>query len=246
MRTSSNASAIVFTSGRLAFLAVMGILVLGGISDWIYLNTQELPISLAACFVEYLTSYVSAFLIAGIEIAASYYFYTRYDLGKQKRLLKFALYAGIVGFVAYVVGEVISGLTTLGSPNISMLTAISIEISPNDLDYGNALIIFLSLFGLVLLVGTLVKINPLPSSKTILPKGAGLVGGVWTSAITTVAAMVCCGPLPGVIALATGISSLYFTDLITVQSLLVLVSVPVLLLSIVLADRRARRGCKLR
>ena len=246
MRTTSSATTLVFTGGRLAFLAVMGILVLGGISDWIYINTQEYAISLAACFVEYLTSYVSAFLIAGIEIAAAYYFYARYDLGSQKSLLKFSLYVGVVGFAAYVIGEVLSGFSTLGGPNISILTALSIEISPNNLDYGNALIIFLSLFGLILLVGTLLKINPLPSSRTTLPKGAGLVGGLWTSVITTVAAMVCCGPLPGAIALATGISSLYFTDLITVQSLLVLFSVPILFLSIVLADRRARKGCKLR
>lgn len=229
----------------MAFLAVMGILLLGGLSDWIYLNTQEYAISLAACFVEYLASYASAFLIAGIEIAAAYYFYARYDLGKQKRLLTLSLYAGLVGFAVYIIGEVASGLSSLGSANISMLTAIS-ELSPYELDYGNALIIFLSLFGLVLLVGTLLKINPLPNSKTILPKGAGLVGGVWTSAITTFAAMVCCGPLPGVIALATGISSLYFTRLIGLQSLLVLISAPLLLLAILLADRRARRGCKLR
>jgi len=231
-------------------LAVMGILLIGGLSDWLYLNAQEYAISLPAAFVEYLASYASAFLIAGIEIAAAYYFFARYDLGSKKSLVKYSILAGLAGFAIYVIGEVASGFSSLGIANISMLSAISLELSPYDLDYGNALIIFLSLFGLVLLVGSLLKINPLPVSKTAVPKGAGLVGGVWTSAITTAAAIVCCGPLPAAIALATGTSSLAFTEafteLIKLQSLLVLVSVPLLLLSIILADKRARRGCKLR
>src|SRR5579862_6868450 len=201
MRVSSNASAVVFTGARLAFLVVMGVLLLGGISDWIYLNAQEYTISLAASFVEYLASYVSAFLIAGIEIAAAYYFFTRYEIGGNKNLLKYALLGGLAGFVTYLLSEVLSGFLTISVPNISILGALSLELSPYDLDYGNALIIFLSLFGLILLVGTLLKINPLPRSKTTVPKGAGLVGGVWTSAITTIAAMVCCGPLPAAIAL---------------------------------------------
>jgi hypothetical protein len=224
----------------------MGIVLLGGISDWLYLNVQEYPISLSASFVEYLSSYASAFLIAGIEIAATYYFFTRYDLGSEARLLKYSLLTGLAGFAIYIVGEVLAGFSSIGVTNISMLSAITLELSPYDLDYGNALMIFLSLFGLVLLVGSLVRINPLPSSKSAVPKGAGLVGGVWTSAITTAAAMVCCGPLPASIALVTGISSLAFTQLISLQSLLVLVSVPLLLLSIILADKRARNGCKLR
>jgi len=185
-------------------------------------------------------------LIAGIEIAATYYFFTKYDLGSSRRLIKFSILIGLVGFLIYILGEVVSGFSSLKITNISMLRAISLEVSPYDLDYGNALIIFLSLFGLMLLVGSLLKINPLPSSKTAVPNGAGLVGGVWTSAITTAAAMVCCGPLPGAIALATGVSSIAFTELINLQSLIVLVSVPLLFLSIVLADRRARKGCKLR
>ena len=246
MQRTLDARVIFLTGGRLAFLAVMGVIVLGGLSDWVYLNSQEYAISLAASFVEYLASYVSAFLIAGVEIAAAYYFFARYDLGSDKRLLKLSIIVGIIGFILYVVGEVVAGFSSLAISNISILRAISLEISPYSLDYGNALIIFLSLFGLVFLVGLLVKINPLPSSKTVVPKSAGLVGGIWTSAITTVAAMVCCGPLPGAIALATGISSLAFTELITLQSTLVLLSVPLLCLSIVLADRRARNGCKLR
>jgi len=230
----------------LAFLVVVGILFLGGLSDWLYLNAQEYAISLQSSFVEYLASYASALLIAGIEIAATYYFFTKYDLGSSRRLIKFSILIGLVGFLIYILGEVVSGFSSLKITNISMLRAISLEVSPYDLDYGNALIIFLSLFGLMLLVGSLLKINPLPSSKTAVPNGAGLVGGVWTSAITTAAAMVCCGPLPGAIALATGVSSIAFTELINLQSLIVLVSVPLLFLSIVLADRRARKGCKLR
>ncbi len=247
MRSQYNTTSLAFTGGRLAFLTVMGILFLGGLSDWLYLNTQEGPITVADSFVVYLASYVSAFLIGGIEIGAFYYFFARYDLGSMKKVLMASFTVGILGFLGYVLGEVASGLASLGTgSSIPVLTAISLELSPNVLDYGNALIIFLSLFGLVLLVATLLKINPLPKSASGISKGAGVIGSVWTSAITTFAAMVCCGPLPAVIALATGISSLYFTTLISLQSLLVLLSVPLLLLSIFLADRRARKGCKLR
>jgi len=245
LKSANSAASLAFAGGRLAFLAMMGILLLGGLADWTYLNSQEGVITLAGSFVEYLSSYSSAFLIAGIELGAAYYFFARYDLGSSKRILSLSLGIGILGFVGYVLGEVLSGLSGLGN-SIPFLTAVSLELSPNALDYGNALIILASLFGLVLLVATLLKINPLPKSAVALSKGAGVIGGVWTSAITTFAAMVCCGPLPGVIALATGISSLYFTTLISLQSLLVLVSVPLLFLSIFLADKRARKGCKLK
>jgi len=231
----------------MAFLVVMGILLLGGISDWLYLNAQETSISLPASFVEYLSSYVSAFLIAGVELGAAYYFFARYEIGSSKRLLVVSLGVGFIGFLTYVSAEVVSGIFSLGqATSVPLLTAIWFELSPISLDYGNALIIMLSLFGLVLIAGTLLKINPLPSSATALPKGAGLVGGVWTSIVTTAAAMVCCGPLPAAIVIATGISSIYFTTLISLQSLLVLISVPILILSIFLADKRAREGCKLR
>jgi hypothetical protein len=249
LQTTEPKSSVAFAGGRLAFLSVMAVLVLGGISDWLYLNVQEYPISLPASFVEYLTSYSAAFLIAGIEIGATFYFFTVYEIGSTRKLLRAAGIIGAVGFLGYVFGEVIAGFLSLGnSSTVPILTALSLEISPLDLDYGNALIIFLSLFGLVLLIGTLLKINPLPRSASSASKNAGFVGGVWTSVVTTFAAIVCCGPLPAIIATASGVASmsLYFTTLITWQSLLVLLSVPVLAISIILADRRARSGCKLR
>ena len=86
----------------------------------------------------------------------------------------------------------------------------------------------------------------MPNTRAGLSKGTGVFGGLWTSLITTFSALVCCGPLPGAIALATGVSSIYFTSVINLQSLLVLVSVPPLVIAIILADRRAKIGCKLR
>jgi hypothetical protein len=244
---------VLFAGIRISFLVVVAIIFLGGLSDWVYINTQEYTISLATTFVEYLTSYVSAFLIAGIELTAVYYFEKKYDLGKTRRLFNFALIAGALGFVAYMVGETLAGLGVLGNSlastgntNPSVLQVIAWEISPNDLDYGNALVIFLSIFALVLLVGVLFRINPVRNPSGQIPNGSGFLGGAWTSLITTFSAMVCCGPLPGAIALSTGISSIYFTDVINLQSLIVLVSVPLLVYAILLADRRARGVCKLR
>jgi hypothetical protein len=123
---------------------------------------------------------------------------------------------------------------------------IYFEIIPNDLDYGNALIIFISIFSAMLVIGGLFKINPASYSKISIPIKTGFVGGLWVSTVTTFAALVCCGPLPGAIALLTQIPVLYFTTLINLQSVLVLVSVPPLLIAIIVADRRAKKGCSLR
>ncbi|MDA4111696.1 MAG: hypothetical protein OK439_04105 [Thaumarchaeota archaeon] len=237
---------LIFASARISFLAVVGVIFLGGICDWAYINSQESSIPLANAFVEYLTSYASAFVIAGIEISAAYYFVKKYDLGKTKKLLELSLSAGTIGFVVYIIGEAAAGLLSVGNTSASVLQVIYSEISPYDLDYGNALVIFLSIFSLVLLVGLLLKINPARYQKTGLTNGTGFIGGLWTSTITTFAAMVCCGPLPAAIAVFTGISPLLFTDIINLQSLLVLVSVPPLLYAVILADRRARNGCRLR
>ncbi len=240
---------ILFEGVRIAFLLVIGIIFVGGLADWTYINTQEYMISFQAAFVVYLSSYVSAFLIAGVEFAGAYYFVRKYDLGNTHKLFNFSLIAGALGFLAYIVGELLAGLGIL-SPSLgvsghpSVLQVIALEISPNDLDYGNALVIFLSIFTLVLLVGILFKINPAQKAK--LTNGTGFLAGAWTSLITTFAALVCCGPLPGAVALTTGISSIYFTEVINFQSLIVLVSLPLLVYSIILGDERARKGCRLR
>ncbi|MGI0090414.1 MAG: hypothetical protein ACREBS_01770 [Nitrososphaerales archaeon] len=240
---------LVFSGARLAFLVTMGVIFLGGAADWAYLNVQEYSISIYDAFVEYLTSYASAFLISGIEIAAAYYFMERYDLGVSgKKIIYWSLVAGGIGFLGYVLGEVIAGLSTITvTGEVSILEPIYYELTPVDLDYGNALIIMLTIFSLVMLIWLLLKINPMPKNmKAGLSKGTGVMGGLWTSTVTTLAATVCCGPLPGAIALATGISSIYFTAIIQIQSLIILVSVPLLLSAIYLADKRARKGCKLK
>jgi hypothetical protein len=237
---------LLFESTRISFLFIVTIIFFGGLSDWAYINAQEYPISLATAFVEYLTSYVSAFIITGIEIAAIYYFVRKYDLGKTKRLFTYSIIAGALGFIAYIVGETLAFLGSLGNTNAPLSQIIALEISPVDLDYGNALVIFLSIFSLVMLVGVLFRINPPRIQKGNLQNRTGFVGGVWTSIITTFAAVVCCGPLPAAILAVSQIPAIYFTDVIDFQSLIVLVSVPFLVYAIILADRRARRGCKLR
>ncbi|MDA4130641.1 MAG: hypothetical protein OK457_07710 [Thaumarchaeota archaeon] len=235
-----------FEGMRISFLAVVATVFLGGLADWVYLNSQETSIPLANTFVEYLTSYVSAIVIAGIEIAAAYYFTRKYDLGKTKRLFLISVLAGTLGFFAYIIGEVVAGLGSLGTTQASILQVIYFEIIPNDLDYGNALIIFISIFSAMLVIGVLFKINPVSYRKSSIPNKTGFVGGLWVSTVTTIAALVCCGPLPGAIALLTQIPVLYFTTLINFQSVLVLVSVPPLLIAIIVADWRAKKGCSLR
>jgi len=237
---------LLFSGIRISFLAVVAVIFLGGLFDWAYINTQEYLISIESAFVEYLASYASAFAIAGIEIAAAYYFIRKYDLGNTRRLFFLSIILGSTGFVIYVAGEVFAGIGALGYTTIPMGRILASELSPYDLDYGNALIILLSILALIFLVGILFRINPPVMVKKTLSNGTGFLGGVWTSTITTVAALVCCGPLPGAIALGTGISSVYFTALINYQSVLVLASIPLLVYSIVLANRRAMKGCKVR
>lgn len=226
-------------------LSILAIL-LGGTFEWIFLNQQEYQISLIDAQIEYLSNYVSAFVTVAIEIAAAYYFFERYDLGSRKRDLMFAIFIGIAGFLSYVIGELMAAASSLGNSNVSASEFLYYELSPAVLDYGNALVIMLSLFGLVLLIRVLLKINPIPR-KSVKPRNAsGILGGFWTAGVTTASAMVCCGPLPGAIALATGISSLYFTELIDIQPILVLISVPLILYAIFLANQRAKFGCRLR
>jgi len=237
---------LLFSGARISFLTVVAVIFLGGLSDWAYINVQVSSISLASVFVEYLASYASAFLIAGIEIAAAYYFIRKYDLGNSRRLFFLSLVLGTLGFVIYVVGELMAGLASIRNTSAPLGLVLASELSPYVLDYGNALIILLSIFSVIFLVGILYRINPPVNAKKSFPSGTGFLGGIWTSTITTVAALLCCGPLPAAIAFTTGISSAYFTDLINYQSLLVLVSIPLLVYAIILANRRAMRGCKLR
>lgn len=237
---------LVFVGARLAGLLTIATILAGGAFDWLFINQQEYPISLVDAQVEYLSNYISAFLIVVIEVAAAYYFIQKYDLGPKKGFLPPALYVGIAGFLVYVIGEVTAGISSSGGAQIPLLQFLYYELAPANLDYGNALVILLSLFGVILLLEVLLKVNPLPNSKSGVSNGTGFFGGLWTAGITTASAIVCCGPLPGAIAIATGISSLYFTELINIQSLIVLISIPLILVALFLADRRAMRGCKLR
>ncbi|MDG6995409.1 MAG: hypothetical protein JRN52_05760 [Nitrososphaerota archaeon] len=231
---------------QVALVLTLAVVIVGGLADWAYLNTQEASVSIIDGLSDYLTSYVSAFLIAGVEIGASYYFIEKYDLGDRKRLFVSSLMIGFVGFVGYVIAEVAAGLGSIGSSEIPVSQLLFNEYSPTVIDYGNALVILLSLFSLVALLKVLLRINPMPNTRNGISKSTGVLGGLWTSAITTFSAVVCCGPLPGAMALATGVSSIYFTSVINLQAYLVLVSIPLLLIAIVLADRRARIGCRLR
>lgn len=237
---------LIFVGARLAALLTIATILGGGAFDWIFLNQQEYPISLIDAQVDYLSSYISAFLIVAIEVAAAYYFIQKYDLGPRKSFILPAIYVGVAGFLVYVVGEVAAGASVLAGAQIPLGQFLYNELAPGDMDYGNALVILLSLFGLALMLKVLLKVNPMPKGRSGVSNGAGFFGGLWTAGVTTAAAFVCCGPLPGAIALATGISTLYFTALINVQSLIILISIPLILVAIFLADRRAMQSCKLR
>lgn len=245
-RTTLGVRNELFGAFQVALALTLLVLLVGGLADWAYLNTQEAAVSVIDGLSDYLTSYVSSFLIAGVEIGASYYFIEKYDLGDRKRLLISSFMIGLVGFVGYVIAEVAAGLESTGSSQIPVLQLLFNEYSPTVIDYGNALVILLSLFSLVVLLKVLLRINPMANARNGLSKSTGVLGGLWTSAITMFSAVVCCGPLPGALALATGVSSIYFTSVINLQAYLVLISIPLLLIAIVLADRRARIGCKLR
>jgi hypothetical protein len=242
----SRGSELWFAGVRLGFLAAASVIFVGGVADWVYINTQEYSLSLTNAFAQYLASYASAILIAGIEIAAAFYFMEKYDVGSRRGLLISSAVVGTAGFLSYLIAEFAAGWSSLGSSGVPIGELLYFELAPTGLDYGNALIIFLDLFALVLLVRLLFRINPMPKLGTGLSKGTGFLGATWTSSVTTFSAMVCCGPLPGAIAMAGGISPLYFTSVINLQSLLDLASVPLILLAIILAERRARAGCKLR
>ncbi|MGI0085663.1 MAG: hypothetical protein ACREBQ_11335, partial [Nitrososphaerales archaeon] len=64
---------LVYVGVRFAALLTIAAILTGGAFDWMFLNQQEYPISLIDAQVNYLSSYVSAFLIVAIEVAASYY-----------------------------------------------------------------------------------------------------------------------------------------------------------------------------
>jgi hypothetical protein len=237
---------LIYSGARVSALITILAILAGGTFDWAFINQQEYSVSLVNAQVDYLSSYASAFLIAAIEIGAAYYFLQKYELGSERKLTGRALVIGIVGFLIYLIGEVVTGIGSLGQVSIPFPTLLYNELTPSVLDYGNALIILISLFGMVLLLEVLLKINPIPRSDSALSNGAGFAGSLWTSIVTTTSAMVCCGPLPGAIALATGVSSLYFTALINIQSFIILISVPLILVAIFVADRRAMKGCKIR
>ncbi len=236
---------LILAGARIATLFTIVSVLVGGVFDWLFLNQQEYSISLINAQIDYLSSYISAFLIVAIEVAGAYYLFQKYDIGSSRKLVSQALYVGTGGFLVYVVGEVVSGISTFGGANVQLAALLYNELIPTVLDYGNALVILVSLFSMILLLEVLLKINPI-KTKSMIPNGVGFFGGIWTSGVTTVSAMVCCGPLPGAIALGTGISSLYFTTLINIQSLIVLISIPPIMTAIFLADRRATRGCRLR
>jgi hypothetical protein len=243
---SSRNSQLWFSGARLGFLASAFVIFVGGFADWVYINTQEYSLSLTNAFAQYLESYASAIFIAGIEIAAAFYFIEKYDLGNTRKMIAYSAVVGTGGLLLYIIGEFIAGLYSLGASNVPLGELLYFDLAPTGLDYGNALIIFFDLFSLVLLLQLLFRINPVPKLKTGLSKSTGFLGAIWTSGITTFSAIVCCGPLPGSIALATGLLPLYFTSIINLQSVLDLVSIPLIVVAIILADKRATVGCKLR
>jgi hypothetical protein len=245
-RLRPSQSSELFAGVRIGFLSAASVIFVGGIADWIYINSQEGSLSLTNAFAQYLESYASAIFIAGIEIAAAFYFMQRYELGKERKLLLNSALIGLIGFFVYLTGEFFAGVFSLGAAKVPIGELLYFELAPTGLDYGNAMIIFLDLFALLLLLQLLFRINPVPKRNTGLSKGAGFLGAVWTSGITTFSATVCCGPLPVAIALATGLSTLYFTAVINLQSLLDLASIPLILVSVYLANRRASIGCRLR
>ena len=245
-QTLPQSKSLFYEGAKWAALLTLASILIGGVFDWIYLNTQESQMSLVDAQSDYLGSYASAFLIAAIEIGAAYYFIEKYDFGDRRKFFIPAVYAGFAAFLFYTFGELAAGISSSNGVQIPLGQFLYYELAPGALDYGNAIIMLFDLFALALLLKVLLRVNPLPNAKASLPNSAGFFGGVWTSAVTSASAVVCCGPLPGAIALATGVSSIYFTDLINIQSFIVLVSIPLLLVAIFLADKRAMKGCKLR
>src|SRR5487761_23175 len=232
-------SDFVFSSVRIASIIGISLVLIGGTLDWIYLNNQEFAVSFFDAQASYFESYFSGFVISIVEIAAAMYFLQKYNLG-------------VISSLVYVLAEFVTGVGTLKGVNVSVSQLVSFELAPASMDYGNAVIIGLSIFSLVILLRVLFKLNPMPklaknssSSQSSLPsKAPTLLGGIWAGFITTASATLCCGPLPGAIALASGISSVYFGTLINMQPVLVLVGLPLLVFAIIMADKRARSYCK--
>jgi hypothetical protein len=231
----------------LSALVVSTILFVGGLFHDIYVNSQEYPTTYPASLSDYLRTYVSGLIMAAVEIGAGYYFVRYYNFDKKKKImnqLKVPLIAGLIGFLAYIFGEFLSGYST-ATYRAPIQYAFYYSVMPSSLDYSNALIIGLSVFGIVLLIKSMIKINPFMVRQAALPKDSGILSSLWSTFITTASATVCCGPLPGAITLSVGIPSLYFTALITYQPIIAAVGIPILIFAILLADRRATRGCKL-
>src|SRR5487761_677210 len=246
-------SDFVFSSIRIASMIGISLVLIGGTLDWIYMNNQEFAVSFFDAQASYLESYVSGFVISIVEIAAALYFLQKYNLGGTiKSYFVFPVILGVISSLVYVLAEFVTGVGTLKGVNVSVSQLVSFELAPASMDYGNAVIIGLSIFSLVILLRVLFKLNPMPklaknssSSQSSLPsKAPTLLGGIWAGFITTASATLCCGPLPGAIALASGISSVYFGTLINMQPVLVLVGLPLLVFAIIMADKRARSYCK--
>ncbi len=243
----------ISSSSRIAGIVGISFSLIGGAFDWIYLNNQEFSVNYLDAQASYLESYISGFVISIIEIGAALYFLQKYDLGGKKSYFLLPIILGVFASVVYVLAELVAGIGYLGGVNVSLSQLISLELAPASTDYGNAVIIGLSFFSLALLLKVLFKLNPIPklkpssqSSNSSSTRAPTIVGGIWSGFITTASATLCCGPLPGAIALASGISSVYFGALINLQPFLALVGLPVLFFAIILADKRARSYCKLR
>jgi hypothetical protein len=246
---------LISSSARVATIIGISLALIGGTFDWIYLNNQEFTVNFFDAQASYVEGYISGFIIAIVEIGAALYFLQRYDLGgRTKSYFLVPAVLGVLASLVYVLAEVASSVTLLNGVNVSVPQLISLELAPASMDYGNAVIIGLSIFSFAILLRVLFKLNPMPKRvggssgphSSVSTKAPTLLGGVWAGFITTASATLCCGPLPGAIALASGISSVYFGALINWQPILVLVGLPLLIFAIITADKRARSYCKFR
>jgi hypothetical protein len=251
----------IWFSVKIAGIIGISLVLLGGALDWIYLNSQELAVNFFDAQASYLESYISGFIISIVEIAAALYFLQRYDLGgKVRSFFLGPTILGVAASILYVLAEFVSAIRSInGSANLNASQIIMLELPPNVMDYGNAVIIGFSVFCFIFLLRVLFRLNPLSKvasmrhssnnnnlGSSFPARASGVLGGIWAGFITTASATLCCGPLPGFIAVASGISTIYFSSLINLQPYLALVGLPLLVFAIILADRRARTYCKLR
>ena len=227
-------------------MAVIVTILLGGLLHEMYINVQEYPTTYLDSLSDYMESYVSGFAMAGVEVGAGYYLFRSW--GKLDAVgiwpeLTVPFLAGIVGFMGYVLAEFLAGFS---SEVFSVPTGYLLYygLNPNSIDYSNAAVLGINLFGFVLLIKSMHRIAPFMHQKR-LPKNSGMLASLWSTGITVASAVVCCGPLPGVIALVTGIPSLYFTSLINYQAFVAALGIPALLFAVFLADRRATKGCSI-